>query len=157
MIKIGQGYDSHRFRNGEYVIIGGVKIKSKKSVLAHSDGDVLIHALCDAILGAAGKGDMGLYFNDSKKFENIDSKFFLEEIMSIVRDDNYEIGNIDATIITEEPPISKHAKEIEKNLCEIIKIDEGQINVKSKSNDKLGYLGRHEGIEAHVSVLLKKI
>ena len=106
MIKIGQGYDSHRFRNGEYIIIGGVKIKSKKSIVAHSDGDVLIHAICDALLGAAGKGDMGLYFNNSEKFKDMDSVFFLKEIMSIVKDDSYEIGNIDATIITEEPPIS---------------------------------------------------
>ena len=157
MIKIGQGYDSHRFRNGEYIIIGGVKIKSKKSVVAHSDGDVLIHALCDALLGAAGKGDMGLYFNDSEKFKDMDSAFFLEEVMSIIKDDSYEIGNIDATIVTEEPPVSKHAPEIVKNLCKIIKINESQINIKSKSNDKLGYLGRHEGIEAHVSVLLNKI
>ncbi len=157
MIKIGQGYDSHRFRNGEYIIIGGVKIKSKKSVVAHSDGDVLIHAICDALLGAAGKGDMGLYFNDSEKFKDMDSTFFLEKIMSIVRNDSYEIGNIDATIITEEPAISKHANEIVKSLSKIIKINECQINIKSKSNDKLGYLGRHEGIEAHVSVLLKKI
>tara|TARA_B100001093_G_scaffold263923_1_gene252349 strand:+ start:806 stop:1279 length:474 start_codon:yes stop_codon:yes gene_type:complete len=157
MIKIGQGYDSHRFKNGEYVIIGGVKIKSKKSVVAHSDGDVLIHAICDALLGAAGKGDMGFYFNSSEKFKDMDSAFFLKEIMSIIRDDGCEIGNIDATIVTEEPPISKHAQEIEKNLCKIIKINEDQINIKSKSNDKLGYLGRHEGIEAHVSVLLKKL
>ena len=157
MIKIGQGYDSHRFRNGEYVIIGGVKIESKKSVVAHSDGDVLIHAICDALLGAAGKGDMGFYFNSSEKFKDMDSAFFLKEIMSIIRDDGCEIGNIDATIVTEEPPISKHAQEIEKNLCKIIKINEDQINIKSKSNDKLGYLGRYEGIEAHVSVLLKKL
>ena len=157
MIKIGQGYDSHRFRIGEYVIIGGVRIKSKKSVVAHSDGDVLIHAICDALLGAAGKGDMGLYFNDSEKFKDMDSTFFLKEIMSIIRGDSYEIGNIDATIITEEPPISKHAHEIVKSLSKIIKINEDQINIKSKSNDKLGYLGRHEGIVAHVSVLLKKI
>ena len=157
MIKIGQGYDSHRFRNGEYVIIGGVKIKSNKAVVAHSDGDVLIHAICDALLGAAGKGDMGLYFNDSEKFKDMDSAFFLKEIMSIIRNNSYEIGNIDATIVTEEPPISKHAHEIVKSLSKIIKINESQINIKSKSNDKLGYLGRHEGIEAHVSVLLKKI
>ena len=132
MIKIGQGYDSHRFRNGKYIIIGGVKIKSKKSVVAHSDGDVLIHAICDALLGAAGKGDMGLYFNDSEKFKDMDSTFFLKKIMSIVRNDSYEIGNIDATIITEEPPISKHAHEIVKNLCKIIKINENQINIESE-------------------------
>ena len=132
MIKIGQGYDSHRFRNGKYIIIGGVKIKSKKSVVAHSDGDVLIHALCDALLGAAGKGDMGLYFNDSEKFKDMDSAFFLKKIMSIVRDDSYEIGNIDATIITEEPPISKHAHEIVKNLCKIIKINRSYKNISSQ-------------------------
>ena len=155
--RVGTGFDLHTYLPGNGFLLGGYFIKCDHSINAHSDGDVLIHALCDALLGAAGKGDMGLYFNDSEKFKDMDSAFFLEEVMSIIKDDSYEIVNIDATIITEEPPISKHAPEIVKNLCKIIKINESQINIKSKSNDKLGYLGRHEGIEAHVSVLLKKI
>jgi len=157
MIKIGHGYDSHRYEDGEYIIIGGVKISSKRAIVAHSDGDILIHALCDALLGAAGKGDMGTYYDSSEKYKNIDSTIFLQEIMQIVYSDGYSIINIDATVVTEEPAISKHAIKIKKSLSKILKINEEQINIKSKSNDKLGYVGRKEGIEVHVILLIEKI
>jgi len=156
MIKIGQGYDSHRLQDGEFIIIGGIKIKSKRSIVAHSDGDILIHAICDALLGASGKGDMGLYFDSSEKYKNKDSSYFLNEIVKMISKDGYQIVNIDATVVTEEPPISKHANKIQKNLSSLIKINREQINIKSKSNDKLGYIGRYEGIEVHASVLLEK-
>ena len=94
MIRVGHGYDSHRLKNGEFIVIGGVKINSKKSVVAHSDGDVLIHALCDALLGSSGKGDMGLYFDSSEKYKNMDSSFFLKETMKILRNENYNIINL---------------------------------------------------------------
>ena len=157
MIKIGHGYDSHRYEDGEYIIIGGVKISSKRAIVAHSDGDILIHALCDALLGASGRGDMGSYYDSSDKYKNIDSTIFLREIMQIVYSDGYSIINIDATIIAEEPAITKHAIKIKKSLAEILKIKEEQLNIKSKSNDKLGYVGRKEGIEAHVVLLIDKI
>ena len=157
MIKIGHGYDSHRYEDGEYIIIGGVKISSKRAIVAHSDGDILIHALCDALLGAAGKGDMGSYYDSSEKYKNIDSTIFLQETMQIVYSDGYSIINIDATVVTEEPAISKHAIKIKKSLSKILKINEEQINIKSKSNDKLGYVGRKEGIEVHVILLIEKI
>jgi len=157
MIKIGHGYDSHRYEDGEYIIIGGVKISSKRAIVAHSDGDILIHALCDALLGAVGKGDMGSYYDSSEKYKNIDSTIFLQEIMQIVYSDGYSIINIDATVITEEPKISKHATKVKKSLSNILKINEEQINIKSKSNDKLGYVGRKEGIEVHVILLIEKI
>ena len=157
MIKIGHGYDSHRYEDGEYIIIGGVKISSKRAIVAHSDGDILIHALCDALLGAAGKGDMGSYYDSSEKYKNIDSTIFLQEIMQIVYSGGYSIINIDATVVTEEPAISKHAIKIKKSLSKILKINEEQINIKSKSNDKLGYVGRKEGIEVHVILLIEKI
>ena len=157
MIKIGHGYDSHRYEDGEYIIIGGVKISSKRAIVAHSDGDILIHALCDALLGAVGKGDMGSYYDSSEKYKNIDSTIFLQEIMQIVYSDGYSIINIDATVITEEPVISKHATKVKKSLSKILKINEEQINIKSKSNDKLGYVGRKEGIEVHVILLIEKI
>ena len=157
MIKIGHGYDSHRYEDGEYIIIGGVKISSKRAIVAHSDGDILIHALCDALLGAAGKGDMGSYYDSSEKYKNIDSTIFLQEIMQIVYFDGYSIINIDATVVTEEPAISKHTIKIKKSLSKILKINEEQINIKSKSNDKLGYVGRKEGIEVHVVLLIEKI
>lgn len=157
MIRVGHGYDSHRLKNGEFIVIGGVKINSKKSVVAHSDGDVLIHALCDALLGSSGKGDMGLYFDSSEKYKNMDSSFFLKETMKILRNENYNIINIDTTVVTEEPRITKHAAEIKKNLSQLMQIDENKINIKSKSNDKLGYVGRFEGIEAYATVLIEKI
>jgi len=157
MIKIGHGYDSHRYEDGEYIIIGGVKISSKRAIVAHSDGDILIHALCDALLGAVGKGDMGSYYDSSEKYKNIDSTIFLQEIMQIVYSGGYSIINIDATVVTEEPAISKHAIKIKKSLSKILKINKEQINIKSKSNDKLGYVGRKEGIEVHVILLIEKI
>ena len=157
MIKIGHGYDSHRYEDGEYIIIGGVKISSKRAIVAHSDGDILIHALCDALLGAVGKGDMGSYYDSSEKYKNIDSTIFLQEIMQIVYSGGYSIINIDATVVTEEPAISKHAIKIKKSLSKILKINEEQINIKSKSNEKLGYVGRKEGIEVHVILLIEKI
>jgi len=157
VIRIGYGYDSHRYKDGEYIIIGGVKISSQRSIVAHSDGDILIHAICDALLGALGKGDMGSYFDDSKKYKDIDSSFFLKKIIQMVDNDGYEIINIDTTIIAEKPSISSHADKIEKSISDILGINKGQINVKSKSNDKLGYVGRYEGIEVHVSLLIEKI
>ncbi len=156
MIKIGHGYDSHRLKDGEFIMIGGVKIQSKKSAVAHSDGDVLIHALCDALLGALGKGDMGLYFDSSEKYKNMNSAFFLKEIIKMLNEQSFYIVNIDTTVVTEKPPISRHATEIKKNLSKIMEVDENLINIKSKSNDKLGYVGRHEGIEAYVTALIEK-
>jgi len=157
MIKIGHGYDSHRYEDGKYIMIGGVKISSKRAIVAHSDGDILIHALCDALLGSLGKGDMGSYYDSSKKYKNIDSTIFLTEIMQIAYSDGYSIINIDATVITEEPQITKHAIKIKESLAKKLKIKKEQINIKSKSNDKLGYVGRREGIEAHVVLLIEKI
>jgi len=157
VIRIGYGYDSHRYKDGEYIIIGGVKISSKRSIVAHSDGDILIHAICDALLGALGKGDMGSYFDDSTKYKDTDSSFFLKEIMQMLSNDGYVIINIDSTIIAEKPSISKHAHKIEKSISDILGLNNKQVNVKSKSNDKLGYIGRHEGIEAHVSLLIERI
>ena len=157
MIKIGHGYDSHRYEDGDYIVIGGVKIKSKRSIVAHSDGDILIHAICDALLGASGNGDMGLYYDNAEKYKNIDSAIFLKDVMKIISDNNFLIINIDATIITEKPNISKHAKKIEDSVSKILNIKSEQINIKSKSNDKLGYVGRHEGIEAHVVLLIEKV
>ena len=157
MIRIGHGYDSHRYEDGDRITIGGVKIASKRSIIAHSDGDILLHAICDALLGASGKGDMGLYFDNSEKYKNMDSSIFLKDIMKIVSDEKYEIINIDATIVTELPSISNHAQKIKESISKILKIKFEQVNIKSKTNDKLGYIGRHEGIEAHVVLLIKKI
>ncbi len=156
MIRVGHGYDSHRYKDGEHLIIGGIKISSNRSIVAHSDGDILIHALCDALLGASGHGDMGCYFDSTKDNKDKDSSIFLKKVLEIISNDNYSIINIDATIITEKPSISKHAEKIKISLGDILNIDKKRINIKSKTNDKLGYVGRHEGIETHVSLLLEK-
>ena len=131
MIKIGHGFDSHKFKDGEFIILGGIKIPSKRAIVAHSDGDILIHALCDALLGAMGKGDLGSYFDSSKRFENISSLHFLKEVIKILNTEDYKIINIDATIIAETPRISKYAQKIEKSLSKFLKIKEEQVNVKS--------------------------
>ena len=114
MIKIGHGYDSHRLKDGEFIMIGGVKIHSKKSAVAHSDGDVLIHALCDALLGALGKGDMGLYFDSSEKYKNMDSAFFLKETTNMLDKQSFCIVNIDTTVVTEKPQFQDMRKKLEK-------------------------------------------
>tara|TARA_X000001036_G_C20323376_1_gene661420 strand:+ start:48 stop:521 length:474 start_codon:yes stop_codon:yes gene_type:complete len=157
MIKIGHGYDSHRYKNGSHIIIGGVTIASRRAIVAHSDGDILIHAICDALLGAAGKGDMGLYFDNSEEYENMDSSIFLKKIMKIIKKDGYSVINIDATIVAEEPRISMHANKIVTSLSKIMQLRNHQINIKSKSNDKLGYVGRNEGIETYVTLLIEKL
>ena len=156
MIKIGHGFDSHKFQDGEFIILGGIKIPSKRAIVAHSDGDILIHALCDALLGALGKGDLGMFFDSSKRFKDICSLHLLSEVIKILDAEGYKIINIDATVITETPRISKYAQEIEKSISKFLKINEEQVNVKSKSNDNLGYIGRMEGIESHVVILIEK-
>ncbi len=156
MIRIGHGFDSHRYKNGAHIVIGGVKIPSKKAIVAHSDGDILIHALCDALLGATGKRDMGFYFDSSEKYKNIKSTYLLKKILKIIYSEGYLIMNIDSTIIAEQPRISKYANNIQESLSKILKINKDQINIKSKSNDNLGYIGRNEGIEVHVVLLIEK-
>jgi len=156
MISVGHGYDSHRFKDGDFILLGGVKISSTRSIVAHSDGDILAHAICDALLGASGKGDLGKYFDSSDKYKGMDSTIFLKHINETIIKDGFGIINIDATVVTERPRISKYSKAIEDSLCNILGIKENQINIKSKTNDKLGYIGREEGIEAHVVLLLEK-
>ena len=156
MISVGHGYDSHRFKDGDFILLGGVKISSTRSIVAHSDGDILAHAICDALLGASGKGDLGKYFDSSDKYKGMDSTIFLKHINETIIKDGFRIINIDATVVTERPRISKYSKTIEDSLCNILGIKENQINIKSKTNDKLGYIGREEGIEAHVVLLLEK-
>ena len=156
MIRIGHGYDSHRYKDGEHLTIGGIKIPSKRSIVSHSDGDILMHALCDALLGASGNGDMGCYFGSTEDNKGKDSSIFLKKVLEIISSDDYSIINIDATIITEKPSISKYSEKIKISLADILNIDKKKINIKSKTNDKLGYVGRHEGIETHVSLLLEK-
>ncbi len=155
-MRIGHGYDVHRFCEGEYVILGGVKIPFNKGLLAHSDGDVLAHAIADALLGAAAERDIGFHFPDNdEKYKNANSLELLARVNDIILTDGYEIENIDATIIAQAPKMMSHIMEMRENLARTLNIEVNQINVKATTEEKLGFTGRGEGIAVHSVCLLK--
>lgn len=154
-MRIGHGYDVHAFTEGDHIILGGVRIEHSHAFAAHSDGDVLIHALCDALLGALALGDIGRHFPDtSGEFENIDSRVLLRHVVGLVRERGYRLGNADMTIIAQAPKLSPHIDAMCENLAQELQADAGQINVKATTTEKLGFAGRREGIAAHAVVLL---
>ncbi|ABO46967.1 2-C-methyl-D-erythritol 2,4-cyclodiphosphate synthase [Francisella tularensis] len=154
--RIGHGYDVHKFTSAKQnIIIGGVEIAYHLGLEAHSDGDVLIHALCDAILGALGLGDIGKHFLDTdNQFKNIDSKFFLAEIKKMLDEKQYSISNIDCTIIAQAPKMLPHIEKMRACLANILEIQISQINIKATTTERLGFIGREEGIATHVVCLL---
>ncbi|GGB83228.1 2-C-methyl-D-erythritol 2,4-cyclodiphosphate synthase [Pseudoduganella buxea] len=153
--RIGQGYDSHRLVEGRKLILGGVEIAHDKGLLGHSDADALLHAVTDAILGAAALGDIGRHFPDTAvEFAGADSRVLLREAAKRVRDTGYEIGNVDATIIAQRPKMAPHIGTMVTNIAEDLGVAPGQVNVKAKTNEKMGYLGREEGINAEAVALL---
>ncbi len=155
-MRIGHGYDVHRFCDGEYVIIGGVKIPFSKKLLAHSDGDVLAHAIADSLLGAAGQRDIGYFFPDTdKKFENADSMMLLSKVSDIISSAGYEIENIDSTIVAQAPKMMMHILSMRENIAKALGIEIDRVNVKATTEEKLGFTGRGEGISAHSVCLLK--
>jgi 2-C-methyl-D-erythritol 2,4-cyclodiphosphate synthase len=155
--KVGHGFDVHPLVKDRRCIIGGVEIKYTRGLLGHSDADVLIHAIADAILGALGEGDIGHFFSDKDPVhKGIDSKITLKKIQSLMLDACFKVGNIDATIICEEPKIAPYIKEMKKNIAQTLDCDISQINIKATTTEKLGYLGRGEGIAAHVICLIEK-
>lgn len=163
MIRIGHGYDAHRFSDSLladgslFITIGGVKISHSHTLLAHSDGDVLVHALCDALLGALALGDIGKHFPDtSAEFENIDSRILLRKVMQEVTHANYKVANADITIIAQAPKMAAHIETMCSNLAEDLKIQRSQINVKATTTEKMGFTGRKEGMAAHAVVLLEQ-
>ncbi|MFW6310380.1 MAG: 2-C-methyl-D-erythritol 2,4-cyclodiphosphate synthase [Prolixibacteraceae bacterium] len=156
--RVGQGYDVHRLAEGETLWLGGILIPHKKGTVAHSDGDVLIHAVCDALLGSVKLGDIGTHFPDtSKKYKNIDSKILLKKSCNLVRGKGYEIANIDATISAQKPKLKPFISEMEKTMANILSVDEEQISIKATTTEKLGFEGREEGISALAIVLVSKI
>jgi 2-C-methyl-D-erythritol 2,4-cyclodiphosphate synthase len=156
-IRIGQGIDFHRLEQGLDLWLGGVKIPSEKGCVAHSDGDVLLHAICDALLGAAGLRDIGYYFPDSdKKYKNIDSKILLKKTFDLIRQKGYNVNNIDCTICLELPKISPFVQEMRNTISAIIDKDPEDVAVKATTTEKLGFIGREEGIVAIAVVLLAK-
>ncbi len=165
MIRIGHGYDAHRFsinsdeasQSTRTIVIGGASIPHTHTLLAHSDGDVLVHALCDALLGALALGDIGKHFPDtSTEFENIDSRILLRKVMLAVNDAQYKVSNADMTIIAQAPKMAEHIETMCCNLADDLQIQRSQINVKATTTEKMGFTGRKEGIAAHAVVLLEQ-
>jgi 2-C-methyl-D-erythritol 2,4-cyclodiphosphate synthase len=156
-IRIGQGIDFHRLETGLDLWLGGVKIPADKGCVAHSDGDVLLHAICDAMLGAAGLRDIGYYFPDTDvKYKNIDSKILLKNTFDLIRKEGYSIVNIDSTLCLEKPKISPFIPEMKKTMSSILEIVTGCVGVKATTTEKLGFTGREEGIVALAVVLIEK-
>ena len=154
-IMIGQGIDFHQLKTGLDLWLGGVKIPSEKGCVAHSDGDVLLHAICDAILGAAGLKDIGYYFPDTdNKYKNIDSKILLKNTFDLIRQKGYSVNNIDSTICLEKPKVAPFVQEMKKTISAIVEIEPGDVAVKATTTEKLGFTGREEGIVAIAVVLL---
>ena len=154
-MRIGHGYDVHRFCDGDNIIIGGVKIPFEKGILAHSDGDVLVHAVADALLGAAGERDIGFHFPDTdEKYKNIDSMKLLSRVNEIILNKGYRIENLDCTIIAQAPKMSPHIIKMRDNIAKTLCIDPDSVNVKATTEEKLGFTGRGEGIAAHCVCLL---
>ena len=155
MIRIGSGYDVHAFCEGDFLTLAGIKIPFTKAFLAHSDGDVLIHAIVDALLGALALGDIGQHFpaND-KQWENCDSSVFLKHSLALIQKQNYRINNLDCTIICELPKMQVHIYAMRENLAKIMQIDIKQISIKATTTEKLGFCGRGEGVAAQAVCLL---
>ncbi len=153
--RIGQGYDSHRLVEGRKLILGGVEIPHDRGLLGHSDADALLHAITDAILGAAALGDIGKHFPDTaEEFRGADSRVLLREAAKRVRATGYDIGNVDCTIIAQRPKMAPHIATMAANIAADLGVPVGHVNVKAKTNEKLGYLGREEGINAEAVALL---
>ena len=157
MIRVGQGYDVHRFNDGDFIILGGVKIDYEQGLEAHSDGDVVLHALCDALLGAAALGDIGRHFPDTDpEFKGADSRVLLRHVYRIVQDLGYNLVNADITIIAQAPKMAPHVAAMCQIIAEDLSVDIDCINVKATTTEKLGFEGRKEGIAVQAIVLIEK-
>ncbi len=155
-MRIGFGYDVHKLTAGRKLILGGVEIKHSKGLLGHSDADVLLHSICDAMLGAAGLKDIGYYFpNTDTKWKNISSLVLLSECYKLLKKKKLKIVNIDSTILLEEPKISSYVDEMKKNICRTVKIKINQLSIKSTTSEGLGFIGRKQGCSAYSICSLK--
>ena len=156
-IRVGFGYDVHRLVEGRDLWLGGIKLDHTMGLLGHSDADVLIHALCDALLGAANMRDIGYHFPDtSAAFKDIDSKVLLSKTMMLIRDKGYEFGNADITVAAERPKLNPHIEEMKLCLAKVMGVDADDISIKATTTEKLGFTGRQEGIAAYATVLIEK-
>jgi 2-C-methyl-D-erythritol 2,4-cyclodiphosphate synthase len=156
-IKVGFGFDVHQLQEGRKLVLGGVDIPHVKGALGHSDADVVIHALCDALLGAAGLKDIGFYFPDTDaSFKNIDSTILLARVIELLEERNYTVGNADISLVLEKPKIKPYIDLMKERLAPILKISTEDISIKATTNEKLGYVGREEGVAAYAVVLIQK-
>jgi 2-C-methyl-D-erythritol 2,4-cyclodiphosphate synthase len=156
--RVGQGYDVHRLAEGETLWLGGILIPHHKGTVAHSDGDAVIHAICDALLGAAKLRDIGTHFPDNfAEFKNIDSKILLQKSNDLVKGKGFEIVNIDCTINAQQPKLKPYIPDMELAMAKVLEIDADQISVKATTTEKLGFEGREEGISVNAVVLLKRL
>ena len=156
-MRIGHGYDAHRYISGRPLILGGVEIPYEKGLEAHSDGDAVIHAICDALLGAAGLGDIGTYYPDTdEKFENIDSRLLLRDVVKNLHERSYAIGNIDVTILAQEPKMLPHISDMKSNMATDLHVDISALNIKASTTERMGFIGRLEGIAVYAVCLIEK-
>lgn len=155
--KVGFGYDVHQLAEGEELIIGGIKINHTKGTIAHSDGDVLIHAICDALLGAANMRDIGFHFSDTDSvYKNIDSKILLKKTLELIKTKGFEISNIDSTICLQKPKISPYIEEMQRTLSSVLELEFDDVSIKATTTEKLGFVGKEEGVSAYATVLIFK-
>lgn len=156
-IRVGFGYDVHPLGEGRELWLGGIKLEFEKGCVGHSDADVLLHAICDALLGAANLRDIGFHFpNTNPKYKGADSKLLLTEVVRLLDEKGYAVGNIDATLSLEAPKVNPHIKVMQEVLAPILKVSEDEVSIKATTNEKLGYVGREEGVNAYAVALIYK-
>lgn len=156
-IRVGFGFDVHQLSEGNDFYLGGILIPHRKGAVGHSDADVLIHAICDALLGAANLRDIGFHFpNTNPEYKGIDSKLLLQKVLQLLAEKKYRIGNIDATIVLEKPKINPHIPAMRKTLANVMMLDEDAVSIKATTNEQMGFVGREEGITASAVVLIHK-
>lgn len=156
--RIGHGYDVHKLETGEKFVIGGIEIDHDKGAVGHSDADIIIHVICDSILGALSEGDIGKHFPDTnEKYKGIDSKELLLEVVEILHKKGFEINNIDVTVLLQRPKLRNHIDEMIETLSAVMKIDKKKLSIKATTTEGLGFVGREEGVAAHCVTLINKI
>ena len=157
MIRVGHGFDVHAFGPGDHVMLGGVAVPHDRGVVAHSDGDVLLHALCDALLGAAGLGDIGQHFPDSEaRWRGVASETFVREVLRLLRERGYTVVNADLTLLAEQPRIAKVREAIAARVASLLQVGRDAVNLKATTTERLGFLGRGEGLAAAAAVLIER-